>query len=306
MSRVYKIGTRNSPLALWQAEFVLWLLKDTWPDDQFEIVGMTTSGDDKSIKLSEMGGKGLYVKELEKALIDRQVDVCVHCVKDMPVGLAEGCSLAAIVERGEVRDVFLSRNKQPLSTFKSSMKIGTSSLRRKAQLKAMGIAAQLVDIRGNVDTRIKKLQEGQYDGIVLAGAGLLRLGHENLITEYFDAQTMIPAPGQGAIALECRDDDDELRLKLRRIHHDLSGQAITAERAFLKEMGANCALPLGAFCQIEQFQMRMWAFLSDPEAQTVLMESTVGPVGHSEDLGKKLADRFMSHGAKKILSQMAS
>jgi hydroxymethylbilane synthase len=151
---------------------------------------------------------------------------------------------------------------------------------------------------------VKKMTAGDYDGIVLAGAGLLRLGQENLITEYFDPQILIPAPGQGAIALECRDDDDELRLKLRRIHHDQSGQAVTAERSFLKEMGANCSLPLGAYCQIEQFQMRMWAFLSDPNANAVLMESTVGPAGYPEELGRKLADRFLSHGGRKILSQL--
>lgn len=305
MSRKYIIGTRNSALALWQAQFVQWLLADAWPDHEFEIKGMTTSGDDKSIKLSEAGGKGLYVKELEQALLAKQIDVAVHCVKDMPVSLPEGCSLAAVVERGEVRDVFISRDKRPFSDFKAGMKVGTSSLRRRAQLRAHGTPAEIVDIRGNVDTRLEKMNRGEVDGIVLAAAGVLRLGQENFITEYFDPQVFVPAPGQGAIALECREDDDELRLKLRRIHHDQSGQAINAERAFLKELGANCALPLGAWCQIEQFQMRLSSFLASPDGKLVMMDSAVGPVGHSEDLGKKLAERFMHQGAKRVLEMIA-
>ena len=304
MSRVYRIGTRNSPLALWQAQFVQWLLQDAWPEDKFEIIGMTTSGDDKSIKLSESGGKGLYVKELEQALIKKDVDVCVHSVKDMPAKLPELCSLAAVAERGEVRDILISKNKVVIADFKPGMKIGTSSLRRRAQFLVSFPQLEIVDIRGNVDTRIRKVEDGEVDGVILAAAGVLRLGLENHITEYFDPLLFVPAPGQGAIALECREEDDELRLKLRRIHHDQSGQAIAAERAFLSELGANCALPLGAWCQIEQFQMRLTAFLADPNAETVLMESIVGPAGHPEELGKKLADRFFHHGAKRILSKL--
>lgn len=299
------IGTRESPLALWQAQFVQWLLEEAWPDHEFEIRPFKSSGDKLlDVDLSKAGGKGLFVKELEEALLKGEVDLCVHCMKDLPVVLPSGCRLAAVVERGEPRDVFISRNKMPFEEFTPEMKIGTSSLRRQALLKVQGVKAQLVPIRGNVDTRLRKLESGEVDGLILAAAGVLRLGLENVITDYFSLENFIPAPGQGAIGLECRDDDDELRLKLRSIHHDPSGQAVEAERAFLKDMGANCTLPLGAFCQIEQFQMRLNAFLSLPNGDSVMMDSLIGPIGYGENLGSKLADRFLSQGAKRVLDQL--
>lgn len=305
MSRTYVLGTRNSALAMWQAEFVQWLLEEQWPDDQFNILGMKTSGDDKSLKLSEAGGKGLYIKEVEEALLREEVDVCVHSLKDLPVEMPEGCSLAAILERGEVRDVLISKDKLPFSEFKEGMKIGTSSLRRKALLNAQSTKAEIVDVRGNIETRIQKVMDGEIDGVVLAAAGVLRLGLENLITEYFEPSVFVPAPGQGAIALECRANDDELRLKLRRIHDDESGQAVSAERTFLSVLGGSCTLPLGAWCEIEQFQMRLVGFLGDPDGGKVMMESAVGPIGHGEELGEKLAERFKSQGASRILEGLA-
>lgn len=306
MTKKIVIGTRESALAMWQAQFVQWLLEEAWPDNEFEIKGITTSGDkDKEQDLSKAGGKGLFIKELEEALLDKKIDLAVHCMKDLPVELPLGCSLAAIVERGEVRDVFLSNDRIPLGKFDSQMTIGTSSLRRGSLLRAHGIESAIQPIRGNVETRIKKMESGEVQGLVLAAAGVLRLGLENHITEYLPTSTFIPAPGQGAIGLECREEDDDLRLKLRRIHHDPSGQAVEAERSFLKDMGANCALPLGAFCQIEQFQMRLSACLSMPDGQSMMMDSTIGPVGYAENLGSKLADRFMSQGAADILKRIS-
>jgi hydroxymethylbilane synthase len=289
---------------MWQAQFVQWLLQEQWPEDQFTILGIRTTGDDQTISISAEGGKGLYVKELEEALIDSRCDFCVHSMKDFPVTPAPGCSLAAVVERGEVRDVLISRGKKKLSEFTAEMKVGTSSLRRRALLKSQDCPAQIVEIRGNVDTRIKKMEAGEVDGIILAAAGVLRLGLENHITEYFDATTFIPAPGQGAIAVECRSEDDELRLKLRRIHNDESGQACVAERAFLGALGANCALPLGAWCEIEQFQMRLHCFLADPEGKQVMMDRSVAPIGYAEKLGTDLAQRFMMQGASRILQKV--
>lgn len=303
-SRTYVLGTRSSPLAMWQAQFVQWLLEEQWPEDHFTILGIKTTGDDQSISISKEGGKGLYIKELEQALIDNKVDFCVHSMKDFPVVPAEGCSLAAIVERGEVRDVLISKEKQPLKEFTKDMKIGTSSLRRRAVLEAMGCQAKVVEIRGNIDTRIRKMQEGEVDGIILAAAGVLRLGLENEISEYFDPKTFIPAPGQGAIAVECRTDDDELRLKLRRVHHDESGQAVLAERAFLRALGGNCMLPLGAYCEVEQYQMRLHGFLSDLNGQMIIMDRGVAPIGYPDQLGESLAQRFMTYGAKRILERI--
>jgi len=303
-TKTYIIATRSSPLAMWQAQFVQWLLQEQWSEDVFQILGVTTAGDDQSISISKEGGKGLYIKELEVALLDKRADICVHSMKDFPVEPAAGCSLAAVVERGEVRDVLISKGKKLLKDFTPEMKIGTSSLRRRALLRSQNVKTQIVDIRGNVDTRIKKMEAGEVDGIILAAAGVLRLGLENAISEYFDPTIFVPAPGQGAIAVECRSDDDDLRLKLRRIHHDESGQACTAERAFLKAMGANCALPLGAWCEIEQFQMKLHSYLSDPDGIQVMMDRGVAPIGYAEKLGDELAERFLHQGAKKILDKI--
>lgn len=303
-SRTYILGTRSSPLAMWQAQFVQWLLEEQWPDDHFSILGIKTTGDDSQVAISKEGGKGLFIKELEEALIDKKIDFCVHSMKDFPVFPALGCTLAAVVERGEVRDVLVSRDKLPFSEFKAGMKIGTSSLRRRALLKACETTAEIVDIRGNVDTRVEKVRKGEVDGVVLAAAGLLRLGLENEITEYFDPRSFLAAPGQGAIAVECRTEDEELRLKLRRIHHDESGQAVATERAFLRTLGGNCTLPLGAWCEIEQFQMRLHAFLSDADGRQIMMDRAIAPIGYGEELGQKLGERFMACGAKNILSKL--
>jgi hydroxymethylbilane synthase len=289
---------------MWQAQFVQWLLEEQWPEDHFTILGIKTTGDDQNIKISEEGGKGLYIKELEQALLESKVDFCVHSMKDFPVEAAPGCSLAAIVERGEVRDVLISREKQPLNEFKAGMKIGTSSLRRKSMLAAIRCPAEVVEIRGNVDTRIRKMQAGEVDGIIVAAAGILRLGLENEIAEYFDPKTFIPAPGQGEIAVECRTDDDELRLKLRRIHHDESAQAVLAERAFLKALGGSCTLPLGAYCEVEQYQMRLHGYLSDVAGDMLIMDRGVAPIGYPDQLGETLAQRFMTYGAKRILEKI--
>jgi hydroxymethylbilane synthase len=304
MGKTYRIGTRKSDLALWQAQYVEWLLKEQWPDDNFEVVPLSVKGDDTKIRVSLAGGKDLYCKEIEDALLKKEVDLCVHSLKDLPATLAEGCSLAAVIERGEVRDILISRDKIPLHKFTAEMKIGTSSLRRKAQLRSQGVPSEIVEIRGNVDTRIEKLKKGEVDGLLLAAAGVLRLGRENEITEYLEPFSYVPAPGQGAIAVECREADDDLRFKLRTLHHDESGQAVEAERSFLKRLGGSCVLPLGAWCQIEQFQMRLRAFLADANAETVMIESTVGPIGYPDDLGRKLAERFLSQGARSILEKI--
>ncbi|MDB5039183.1 MAG: Porphobilinogen deaminase, partial [Bacteriovoracaceae bacterium] len=259
--KTYILGTRSSPLAMWQAQFVQWLLEEQWPEDHFTILGIKTTGDDQTISISKSGGKAVYVKELEEALIERKVDFCVHSLKDYPVNPFENCSLAAVVERGEVRDVLVSREKKLLKDFTRGMRIGTSSLRRKALLRSQSISSEVVEIRGNVETRLRKVKDGEVDGVILAAAGLLRLGLENEVTEYFDPRLFLPPPGQGAIAVECRTDNEDMRLKLRRIHHDESGQATEAERAFLRALGGSCSLPLGAWCEVEQFQMRLHAFL---------------------------------------------
>jgi hydroxymethylbilane synthase len=300
--KTYILGTRTSPLAMWQAQFVQWLLEEQWPEDHFTVLGLKTTGDDQTLSISKEGGKGLYVKELQEALRQNKIDFCVHSLKDYPVMPVEGCALAAIVERGEMRDVLVSSHRRPLNEFTKQMKIGTSSLRRKAMLRAYGVDSEIVEIRGNVDTRIRKMKDGQVDGLILAAAGLLRLGLESEVTEYFDPRAFIPAPGQGAIGVECRSNDEDIRLKLRRIHHDESGQATAAERAFLRALGGSCTLPLGAWCEVEQFQIRLHAFIADVEGRNVMLERAIAPIGYAEQLGEHLATRCLAQGARRILS----
>jgi hydroxymethylbilane synthase len=300
----YTIGTRKSALAMWQTEYVRHLLEPIHIQDEFKIKGMVTSGDNQNISISKEGGKGLYIQRLEEALVSKEIDLCVHSLKDLPVKQMDGCEIAAIVARGEIADVFISRDKIPLERFDASMKIGTSSLRRRAQLKARNIPSEICEIRGNVDTRINKMKAGEVDGILLAGAGIFRLGFEKEITEILDPFEFIPAPGQGAIAIECRSDDIELKTKLKQIHHEPTYQAITAERAFLEKLGGSCMLPLGALCQIEQFQMVVNGFLADPDGTKVMTERLVGPLGDPFEMGQKLGERFLHQGAQSILDKL--
>src|SRR5580698_8875867 len=249
------IGSRGSQLALWQARHVASKLN---VETRIEII-KTTGDKIQDVPLSQVGGKGLFTKEIEEALLDRRIDLAVHSLKDMPSELPEGLILAAIPEREDPRDALLG------APLKEGSRVGTSSLRRSVQLKAMHRGVSIETLRGNLDTRIRKLDEGQYDTIILAAAGLRRLGWADRISELIPVDVMIPAVGQGALAIETRDDDGEARNLARTLEHEPSRIAITAERAFLAVFGGGCQVPIGAHATVSGSQIHLRAFVSEPD-----------------------------------------
>jgi hydroxymethylbilane synthase len=249
------IGSRGSQLALWQARHVASKLN---VETRIEII-KTTGDKIQDVPLSQVGGKGLFTKEIEEALLDHRIDLAVHSLKDMPSELPEGLILAAIPEREDPRDALLG------APLKEGSRVGTSSLRRSVQLKAMHRGVSIETLRGNLDTRIRKLDEGQYDTIILAAAGLRRLGWADRISELIPVDVMIPAVGQGALAIETRDDDGEARNLARTLEHEPSRIAITAERAFLAVFGGGCQVPIGAHATVSGSQIHLRAFVSEPD-----------------------------------------
>jgi len=249
------IGSRGSQLALWQARHVASKLS---VETRIEII-KTTGDKIQDVPLSQVGGKGLFTKEIEEALLDHRIDLAVHSLKDMPSALPAGLILAAIPEREDPRDALLG------APLKEGSRVGTSSLRRSVQLKAMHRNVSIETLRGNLDTRIRKLDEGQYDTIVLAAAGLRRLGWADRISELIPVDVMIPAVGQGALAIETRDDDGEARKLARTLDHEASRLAITAERAFLAVFGGGCQVPIGAHATVSGSEIHLRAFVSEPD-----------------------------------------
>src|SRR5262249_55757093 len=241
-----RIGTRGSPLALWQAHHIEQRLRELRPDGVVEIVIIETRGDrDAHTSLERIGGEGVFTKAIQDAVLARKADVAVHSMKDLPTAPVAGLTVAAVPERGSIHDAYVSRKHRRVDDLPRGARVATGSLRRQAQLAHRRPDLGLVDIRGNVDTRLRKLAELDLDGIVLAEAGLLRLGLESHITELLDAKWMLPAVGQGALGLECRSDDEETQSLLSRLDHFPSRQAVLAERAVLRALGGGCQVPLG-------------------------------------------------------------
>jgi hydroxymethylbilane synthase len=274
------IGSRGSQLALWQARHIAALLK---VETRLEII-KTTGDKIQDVPLSQVGGKGLFTKEIEEALLDHRIDLAVHSLKDMPSELPSGLTLAAIPEREDPRDALLG------APLKDGARVGTSSLRRSVQLKSMHGELSIESLRGNVDTRIRKLDEGQYDTIVLAAAGLRRLGLADRISELIPIDVMIPAVGQGALAVETRDDHGEAQRIAHTLEHQPSRLAITAERAFLAVFGGGCQVPLGAHATITGSEIHLRAFVSNPDGTNARRGELTGtdPLIVGENLARKL------------------
>jgi hydroxymethylbilane synthase len=274
------IGSRGSQLALWQARHVASLLQ---VETRLEII-KTTGDKIQDVPLSQVGGKGLFTKEIEEALLDGRIDLAVHSLKDMPSELPAGLTLAAIPEREDPRDALLG------APLKAGSRVGTSSLRRTVQLKAIERGVSVETLRGNLDTRIRKLDEGQYDTIVLAAAGLVRLGWEHRISSRLPVDVMIPAVGQGALAIETRDDHGEAHRLARTLDHRASRIAITAERAFLAVFGGGCQVPIGAHATIDGDRIHLRAFVSEPDGSNSRRDELSGtdPV----EVGRELAERL--------------
>ncbi len=260
----FRVGTRGSQLARAQTELALAALKRVAPDVALETVVITPAGDrDKTTPLSILGGQGVFSKELHEALLDGRIDLAVHSVKDLPSELPDGVALAAIVIRSDPRDVLVSRDGARLGQLPSGARIGTSSRRRQALLRRARPDLMVADIRGNLDTRLRKLDRGDFDAVVLAATGLHRLGWESRVTEYLSPDTFVPAPGQGALGITCRADDEELRALLEQAHDPVAGRAVEVERAFLRAIGGGCQAPIGAYATVDGGQVTLRALLGD-------------------------------------------
>lgn len=299
-----RVGTRESQLALLQTDMVVSLCKQRFPNEQFEVVGLSTSGDKVQNKpIAMLGGTGVFVKELEDALQENRVDFVVHSLKDLPTQLPNGLCLVATLLREDARDVFVSRENIAFRDLPPGSRVATSSRRRAAQLAAIRTDLEFVDVRGNVPTRLRKLDEGHCDGMVLAAAGLLRLGLANRITHYFSIVESVPAAGQGALAVECRADDDRVRALLSQINEANVWSESAAERAFLSRLGGGCSVPIGVIATvIPQAEILVTACVAD--GYRVVRGEKSGAAKNATAIGLALAEDLLTRGAKEILDSI--
>lgn len=296
-SREVRIGTRGSQLALQQSEQVAKELKRCFPAWEISLVHIRTRGDILAdASFLQIGRKGLFVKEIEEALLSGKIDLAVHSMKDLPTELSSGLCLGAITCREDPRDCLLSGEGLNLEELPPGAVIGTSSLRRQAQLRHFRADLRIKPMRGNLDTRIRKLTSEGLNAIILAAAGLRRLGMEDLITQYIPPQICLPAAGQGSLGLEVREQDEELREGVSLLHHQDSACSILAERAFLRGLGGGCRVPIGVLGEVEGDCLHLWGMISDPEGKRLIREDVTGPAMEAERLGEALAERIWPQG----------
>ena len=296
-----RIATRRSRLALWQAEHIAARLRGL--GRAVELVPMSTRGDELlDQRLDDVGGKGLFVKELESAISDGRAELAVHSMKDVPAELPPGFILAAITAREDPRDAFVSRKFSSLSEMPKGASIGTSSLRRSAQIAARHPTLQVRLLRGNVDTRLAKLDRGEYDAVVLAAAGLTRLGLAARISALLEADEMLPAPGQGALGVECLAANDGVRRLLERLGDEPSTLCVRAERAVSLALGGDCSVPLGAYAQARDGELGLRALVASPDGRRIARCSLAGSRADPEALGRRAAQELRSQGADQILA----
>ncbi len=299
------IGTRKSELALWQAGYVRARLLDLWPDLVIELVPMTTAGDrilDRP--LATLGGKGLFIKELEQALIEGRIDLAVHSMKDLTVTLPEPLHVAAICVREDPRDAVVSSRYAQLTDLPAGSTVGTSSLRRQCQLRAAYPTLKIVELRGNVNTRIKRLNEGRYDALILAMAGLKRLGLMPRVTSVLAISECLPAVGQGAIGIECRRDDNETNQRVAPLDDPATRTCITAERAMNAALEGGCQVPIGGYAEIENRELHLRGLVGDPDGSHIIRGAIRGAANDGERLGTALAQDLLARGAKAILTKV--
>jgi hydroxymethylbilane synthase len=302
--RHLRLGTRGSPLALWQARWVAAALHAQHPDVTTEIVVITTTGDkNRRDPLSQIGSKGLFVREIETALLEHQIDLAVHSMKDMPTTLPPGLHFGAIPPRGEARDAYVGHDGRRLAEIAGPWRIGTGSRRRQAQLLATYKSFQVQDMRGNVDTRLRKMRQGEVHGLVLAAAGLIRLERQQDITEFLPFEVMLPAPGQGALAVETRR-DDWLEALLVPLHDPLTASAVTAERAFLAALGGGCMLPVAALAQCQGERLCLSGFVGTPDGRYQMRQELWGSIHDAARVGEQLAEQFRANGADALLAMV--
>ncbi|WP_187268670.1 hydroxymethylbilane synthase [Aeromonas hydrophila] len=304
-ARTLKIATRKSPLALWQANFVKDRLEALYPELQVELVPMSTQGDKiLDTPLAKVGGKGLFVKELETAMLEGRADIAVHSMKDVPVEFPEGLGLHTICEREDPRDAFVSNRFGQIDELPQGAVVGTSSLRRQCQLRAARPDLVIRDLRGNVNTRLAKLDAGEYDAIILAAAGLKRLEMAHRITAFIEPEQSLPANGQGAVGIECRLDDHELHALLAPLEHPETRIRVLTERAMNRALQGGCQVPIGAYALVEGEEVWLRGLVGSPDGSRVIRDEIRGPLADGEALGHTLAQRLLADGADAILAEV--
>ena len=304
-ARILKIATRKSPLALWQANFVKDRLEALHPDLQVELVPMSTQGDKiLDTPLAKVGGKGLFVKELETAMLEGRADIAVHSMKDVPVEFPDGLGLHTICEREDPRDAFVSNHFNQIGELPQGAVVGTSSLRRQCQLRAARPDLVIRDLRGNVNTRLAKLDAGDYDAIILAAAGLKRLEMAHRIAAFIEPEQSLPANGQGAVGIECRLDDHELHALLAPLEHPETRIRVLTERAMNRALQGGCQVPIGAYALVQGEEVWLRGLVGSPDGSRVIRDEIRGPLAEGEALGHTLAQRLLAAGADVILAEV--
>ncbi|WDE11770.1 hydroxymethylbilane synthase [Thalassomonas haliotis] len=300
-----RIATRKSALALWQAEYVKAQLEHFHPQITVELVPMTTKGDIiLDTPLAKVGGKGLFVKELEVAMLENRADIAVHSMKDVPVDFPPGLGLEVICPREDPRDAFVANKYDNLEQLPQGAIVGTSSLRRQCQLKELRPDLDIRDLRGNVNTRLRKLDDGEYDAIILAAAGLLRLEMRERISDYIEPEVMLPANGQGAVGIECRTDDEAIKALLAPLEDLATRQRVLAERAMNKALEGGCQVPIGSYAVIQGDQLYLRGLVGAVDGSEIIRSEITGSLDQGEELGEQLAQTLLSQGAKAILKQV--
>jgi hydroxymethylbilane synthase len=304
--KALRLGTRKSALARAQADWTAARLRTAFPNIQIELILITTSGDmlqpSSGLRGEGTNLKALFTKEIEEALLDRRIDLAVHSLKDMSAILPKGLTIGAVPEREDPRDVWVSKSRIAFRDISKNAAIGTGAVRRQAQLKRILPDAKLVAIRGNVDTRLQKLSEGALDGLILALAGLKRLGRENVVTDILPIEVLLPAVGQGCLAIQVREKDSDVMPFLKMLDHAPSHSAAKAERAFLKTLGGSCQTPIAGYASIESGELTMRGLVISPDGQQLVSAKENGRPFDAEGVGERLAQKLLEAGASKILS----
>ncbi|MBJ8504589.1 hydroxymethylbilane synthase [Acinetobacter seifertii] len=303
--KTLKIATRQSPLALWQAEHIRARLQELHPDLTVELVKFVTQGDKiLDTPLAKIGGKGLFVKELEAALLDGRADLAVHSMKDVPMALPEGLTLAVICEREDPLDAFVSNTFEKFADLPQGARVGTSSLRRKSQILKQRPDLKIIDLRGNVGTRLGKLDDGQYDAIILASAGLKRLGLENRIRHTIEPNVSLPAVGQGALGLECRADDQDVLALIQPLLHIETDVCVRAERAFNAYLEGGCQVPIAGYATLQDGKIHIEGRVGSVDGQTLLRAELNDEIHNAQQLGENLARNLLEQGAGDLLKAL--
>ncbi|MCF6356071.1 MAG: hydroxymethylbilane synthase [Candidatus Polarisedimenticolaceae bacterium] len=300
-----RIATRKSPLAIWQAEHVAAELKKAHPGLSIELLGMSTKGDRiLDAPLAKIGGKGLFVKELEQGMLEGIADIAVHSMKDVPVELPEGLHLPIIMQREDPRDAFVSNHYTALDELPQGAIVGTSSLRRQSQLSERRPDLVIKPLRGNVNTRLAKLDAGEFDAIILASAGLIRLEFAKRIASFISAEQSLPAIGQGAVGIECRIDDERINSLLKPLHHQETAIRVSAERAMNHRLNGGCQVPIAGYAELHDGEIYMRGLVGEPDGSQILRAEARGSAAQTEQLGIQVADELLSRGADRILKAL--